>query len=35
MSEIDDKVIKWIEKFGGVLRAGADKAYAEGKAPTK
>ncbi len=35
MSEIDDKVIKWTEKFGGVLRDGADKTYAAGRAPSK
>ncbi len=35
MSEIDDKVIKWTEKFGSVLRDGADKTYAAGRAPSK
>lgn len=35
MSEIDDKLIKWIEKFGGVLRDGAEKSYAAGKVATK
>ena len=35
MSEIDDKIIKWLEQFGAVLKGDAGKAYAAGKRATK
>jgi len=35
MSEIDDKVIQWLEKFGAVLKGDAGKAYAAGKKATR
>ncbi len=31
MSEIDDKIIKWLEEFGETLKKGARRAYEEGK----
>jgi len=31
MSEVDDKVIKWLEVFGKVLRRGAEMAWLEGE----
>lgn len=31
MSEIDDKIIKWLEKLGEALREGAARVYKEGK----
>ena len=31
MSEIDDKIIKWLEKFGEVLKEGATRAWEKGK----
>lgn len=31
MSEIDDKIIKWLEKFGEVLKQGAERAYDKGE----
>jgi hypothetical protein len=35
MSEIDDKVIKWLEEFGLVLKGDAGKSYAAGKPAKK
>lgn len=32
MSEIDDKIIKWLEKFGEILKDGASRTYEKGKA---
>ncbi len=31
MSEIDDKIIKWLEKFGETLKEGAARAYDKGE----
>lgn len=31
MSEIDDKIIKWLEKFGEILKDGAYRTYEKGK----
>lgn len=31
MSEIDDKIVKWLEKFGEALKEGAARAYEKGK----
>lgn len=31
MSEIDDKIIKWLEEFGETLKEGAARAYEKGK----
>jgi hypothetical protein len=35
MSEIDDKIIKWLEKLGEALKGDIAKAYAAGKKATK
>lgn len=31
MSEVDDKIIKWLEKFANMLKFGARRAYEEGE----
>jgi hypothetical protein len=35
MSEIDDKIIKWLEKLGEALKADIGRVYAAGKKATK